>query len=42
MKKNYLFTPGPTQVPPEVLLAEAQPAMHHRTPQFSSLFKEFE
>ncbi|MGR3318902.1 MAG: pyridoxal-phosphate-dependent aminotransferase family protein [Candidatus Anammoxibacter sp.] len=40
MKKNYLFTPGPTQVPPEVLLAEAQPAIHHRTPQFSSLFKE--
>lgn len=40
MKKNYLFTPGPTQVPPEVLLAEAQPAIHHRTPQFSKIFKE--
>ncbi|MGR3220363.1 MAG: pyridoxal-phosphate-dependent aminotransferase family protein, partial [Candidatus Anammoxibacter sp.] len=40
MKKNYLFTPGPTQVPPEVLLAEARPAMHHRTPQFSDLFKK--
>ncbi len=40
MKKNYLFTPGPTQVPPEVLLAEAQPAIHHRTPQFSRIFKE--
>ena len=40
MKKNYLFTPGPTQVPPEVLLAEAQPAIHHRTPQFSQIFKE--
>lgn len=40
MKKSYLFTPGPTQVPPEVLLAEAQPAMHHRTPQFSKIFKE--
>lgn len=40
MKKNYLFTPGPTQVPPAVSLAEAQPAMHHRTPQFSKIFKE--
>lgn len=40
MKKNYLFTPGPTQVPPEVLLAEAQPIIHHRTPQFSKIFKE--
>lgn len=40
MKKRYLFTPGPTQVPSEVLLAEAQPAMHHRTPEFSKIFKE--
>ena len=40
MKKNYLFTPGPTAVPPEVLLAEAKPTIHHRTPQFSQIFKE--
>ncbi len=40
MKKNYLFTPGPTHVPAEVALAEAQPSIHHRTPQFSKIFKE--
>ena len=40
MKKNYLFTPGPTMVPPEVTLAEAQPMIHHRTPQFSQIFYE--
>ncbi|OHB71448.1 MAG: class V aminotransferase [Planctomycetes bacterium RBG_16_41_13] len=40
MKKNYLFTPGPTMVPPEVSLAEAQPMIHHRTPQFSQIFYE--
>jgi serine---pyruvate transaminase len=40
MKKNYLFTPGPTMVPPEVALAEAQPIIHHRTPQFSQIFYE--
>jgi serine---pyruvate transaminase len=38
MKKIYLFTPGPTMVPPEVSLAEAQPMIHHRTPQFSQIF----
>ncbi len=40
MKKTYLFTPGPTMVPPEVSLAEAQPMIHHRTPQFSQIFYE--
>jgi len=38
MKKTYLFAPGPTPIPPEVLLAMAQPILHHRTPQFQSLF----
>ena len=40
MKKNYLFTPGPTMVPAEVSLAEALPMIHHRTPQFSQIFYE--
>ncbi len=39
MIKNHLFTPGPTEIPAEVLLAMAQPAMHHRTPQFQAIFK---
>ncbi|MFQ5965404.1 MAG: pyridoxal-phosphate-dependent aminotransferase family protein [Candidatus Scalinduaceae bacterium] len=38
MKKTYLFTPGPTQVPPEVTLAEARPMIHHRTSEFSNIF----
>ena len=38
MKKTYLFTPGPTQVPPEVTLAEAKPMIHHRTSEFSNIF----
>lgn len=40
MMKKHLFTPGPTEIPPEVLLAMAQPAIHHRTPQFKAIFKE--
>lgn len=40
MKKNYMFTPGPTMVPHEVLLAEAAPMVHHRTPQFSSILED--
>jgi aspartate aminotransferase-like enzyme len=33
--KQYLFTPGPAPVPPEVLLEMARPMIHHRTPEFS-------
>lgn len=40
MHKRYLLTPGPTQVPPEVALRMAQPLIHHRTPEFSQLFRE--
>ena len=40
MLKRYLLTPGPTQVPPEVALRMAQPLIHHRTPEFSQLFRE--
>jgi len=38
--KNYLIAPGPTPVPPRVLLAMAQPIIHHRTPQFSKIFAD--
>jgi aspartate aminotransferase-like enzyme len=34
MYKRYLFAPGPTSVPPEVLLELAKPVLHHREPQF--------
>ncbi|MFH1640814.1 MAG: alanine--glyoxylate aminotransferase family protein [Candidatus Omnitrophota bacterium] len=40
MKKNYLLTPGPTPLPPEVCQALGRPIMHHRTPQFQALLKE--
>lgn len=36
--KKYLFAPGPTAVPPEVLLAMANPIIHHRSADFVALF----
>jgi serine---pyruvate transaminase len=38
MKKYQLMAPGPTPVPSEVLLAMAQPILHHRTPEYEALF----
>lgn len=38
--KKYLLTPGPTMVPPEVLLAMSRPIIHHRTEEYASLFAE--
>jgi aspartate aminotransferase-like enzyme len=40
MQKKYLMTPGPTPVPAEVLLAQARPMIHHRTPDFSAMLME--
>jgi aspartate aminotransferase-like enzyme len=40
MQKKYLMTPGPTPVPAEVLLAQARPMIHHRTPDFSAYLME--
>ncbi len=37
--KKYLLAPGPTQVSPEVLLAMAQPLLHHRAPEFVEVLK---
>lgn len=39
MLKRYLLAPGPTQVPPEALLAMARPMVHHRAPEFASIFE---
>jgi serine---pyruvate transaminase len=38
MQKRYLFTPGPTPVPPEVLAATAEPIVHHRGPDFRDIY----
>jgi aspartate aminotransferase-like enzyme len=37
--KRYLFTPGPTPVPPEVLAAMAEPMVHHRGPDFRLVYE---
>jgi len=38
MIKQRLFTPGPTDVPPDVLNAMAKPVFHHRTGRFREMF----
>ena len=38
MEKRYLFTPGPTPVPPRVLAALAEPVLHHRGPDFREVY----
>jgi aspartate aminotransferase-like enzyme len=38
VEKRYLFTPGPTPVPPEVLAAGAEPIVHHRGPDFREIY----
>ena len=37
-QKRYLFTPGPTPVPPQVLAALAEPVLHHRAPDFREVY----
>lgn len=37
--KNYLFTPGPTPVPPQVLAALGAPIVHHRSPDFKPIYE---
>ncbi len=39
MLKRYLLAPGPTPVPPEVLLRMAMPIIHHRAPDFIPIFE---
>ena len=40
MKEKILLTPGPTPLPPEVRQSQAEPIIHHRTPEFQEIFKE--
>lgn len=40
MQKRYLLAPGPTQIPPEVLLKMAEPIIHHRNPLFESVVED--
>lgn len=38
--KKYLLAPGPTMVPPEVLLRMAHPMIHHRAPDFAPIMQD--
>jgi len=38
-QKRYLFTPGPTPVPPQVLTALSEPVLHHRAPDFRIVYE---
>ncbi len=40
MQKRYLLAPGPTAIPPEVLLKMAEPIIHHRNPMFEEVVEE--
>ncbi|MBI3091037.1 MAG: alanine--glyoxylate aminotransferase family protein [Candidatus Tectomicrobia bacterium] len=40
MVKNYLLTPGPTPLAPEVVAAMAQPILYHRAKEFEHLFEQ--
>ena len=40
MQKRYLLAPGPTAIPPEVLLRMAEPMIHHRNPLFETVVEE--
>jgi aspartate aminotransferase-like enzyme len=37
-ERRYLFTPGPTPVPPEVLAALAEPVVHHRARDYREIY----
>jgi aspartate aminotransferase-like enzyme len=37
--RRYLFTPGPTPVPPEVLAALAEPVLHHRARDYREIYE---
>ena len=39
---NRLFTPGPTEVRPEILKELSTPQIHHRAPEFSLLYAEIQ
>ena len=40
MKKHFLFTPGPTPIPPEALLAMAAPIDYHRSAEAVVIIKD--
>jgi aspartate aminotransferase-like enzyme len=40
MDKKYLFSPGPTMLPQDIMLKMAEPIMHHREAEYETIFEE--
>lgn len=40
MDKQYLLTPGPTPIPPQVLFKMAEPMIYHRAPSYEKVLQE--
>ncbi|NIS62729.1 MAG: aminotransferase class V-fold PLP-dependent enzyme [Proteobacteria bacterium] len=40
MDKKYLFSPGPTMLPQDIMLKMAEPIMHHREAEYEAIFEE--
>ncbi|MDR0956346.1 MAG: alanine--glyoxylate aminotransferase family protein [Endomicrobium sp.] len=38
--KNYILTPGPTPIPPEVAVKASLPIIHHRSREFVTIYKD--
>ena len=39
-RPEIILAPGPTPIPPEVLLAQGSPLVYHRGPGFGKLMRE--
>jgi aspartate aminotransferase-like enzyme len=40
MEKKYLFSPGPTMLPQDIMLKMAEPIIHHREADYKRIFEE--
>lgn len=40
MKKTYIMSPGPVEIPPSVLAVAGMPIIHHRTPEYRKALAE--
>lgn len=40
MEEKYLFSPGPTMLPQDILLKMAEPIIHHREAEYEAIFQE--
>jgi len=40
MEKKYLFSPGPTMLPQDIMLKMAEPIIHHREAEYKRIYQE--